>query len=100
MDNITKEEIYKLFIKLSKEHLVIIVSHDLEAAKIYSDRLITISKGNIVSDIINKKEYFEIDNKAYSPMQLLEYLGQFSGRFTLDIEKKFKETLNTLVIQV
>lgn len=94
LDKITKEEIYKLFIKLSKEHLVIIVSHDLEAAKIYSDRLITISKGNIVSDIINKKEYFEIDNKAYSPMQLLEYLGQFSGRFTLDIEKKFKETKN------
>lgn len=44
--------IMETFKKLSQNHLVIIVSHNEEMVKKYSDRIITFDEGRIVSDVV------------------------------------------------
>ncbi|HCC04097.1 MAG TPA: ABC transporter permease, partial [Clostridiales bacterium] len=48
LDSQTGEQIWKILKDLSKEKLVIVVSHDKESANIYADRIIEIQDGNII----------------------------------------------------
>ena len=62
LDTETGEQIWKILKNLSKDKLVIVVSHDDESAEKYADRIIRIKDGSIVSDsgnndIINTQEY-------------------------------------------
>lgn len=50
LDSETSEQVFDLFKELSKEKLVIVVSHDAEYAHKYGDRIIEISDGQIVAD--------------------------------------------------
>ena len=50
LDNKTGESLYELFKELSKEKLVIVVTHDKESAEKYGDRIIELADGEIVSD--------------------------------------------------
>ncbi|MDD3623521.1 MAG: ABC transporter ATP-binding protein/permease [Bacilli bacterium] len=53
LDVATGKIIMDFFQELSKEHLVIIVSHNLEFARLYGERILTIDQGKIVKDINN-----------------------------------------------
>ena len=50
LDNATGKSILQLLKKLSKQKLVVVVSHDREFADEYADRIIEIADGRIVSD--------------------------------------------------
>lgn len=50
LDNETGIELYELLKKLSSNKLVIIVSHNIEAAKKYADRIIVLQDGTVISD--------------------------------------------------
>ncbi|MCX5775535.1 MAG: ABC transporter ATP-binding protein/permease [Firmicutes bacterium] len=50
LDGKNAEAVMALFKELSKDHLVIIVSHNRELATQYADRLIQMNEGKIVSD--------------------------------------------------
>jgi hypothetical protein len=50
LDSETSEQVFELFKELSKEKLVIVVSHDAEYAHKFGDRIIEISDGQIVAD--------------------------------------------------
>ena len=50
LDSKTGKQVMDLLKEISKEKLVIIVSHDNESANIYGDRIIEISDGNIIRD--------------------------------------------------
>lgn len=50
LDSETGNDIYKLLKELSKEKLVIVVTHDVEAAPKYGDRTIELSDGKIQKD--------------------------------------------------
>ncbi len=57
LDSVTSEQIFNLLKNISKDKLVIVVSHDIEFARLYADRIIEIKDGSIVGDqIINKIE--------------------------------------------
>lgn len=62
LDSKTGKQVMDLLKEISKEKLVIIVSHDIESAKKYSDRIIEIKDGSIVRDT-NKCEYNNIKYK-------------------------------------
>ena len=51
LDSKTTKTILELLKELSKNRLVIIVSHNMEDARIYADRIIELSDGEVVSDI-------------------------------------------------
>lgn len=52
LDSETSEQIFDLFKELSKDKLVIVVSHDAEYAYKYADRIIEISDGQIIRDTL------------------------------------------------
>ena len=62
LDSNTGKQVMETLKKLSKEKLVIIVSHDREFAETYGDRIIELKDGNIISDVTKK----EIESKETS----------------------------------
>ena len=50
LDSETGKQIMDLFKSLSQDRLIIIVSHDLEFAKQYADRIISLKDGEIIHD--------------------------------------------------
>lgn len=57
LDSNTGKQIFDTLKKLSKEKLVIIVSHDREFAELYADRIIELADGKVISDV-------ELDNSV------------------------------------
>ena len=50
LDSHTGKQVFDTLKKLSKNKLVLIVSHDKEFAKYYADRIIELADGKIISD--------------------------------------------------
>nr|MCR5308411.1 ABC transporter ATP-binding protein [bacterium] len=50
LDDYNTKLVFDLLKKLSKESLVVVVSHDLDSANIYADRILEIFDGTILSD--------------------------------------------------
>lgn len=69
LDSTTGKQVMNLLKEISKEKLVIIVSHDKESANIFGDRIIEISDGNVVKDtnentkLSNNDKYKTIKSK-------------------------------------
>lgn len=57
LDSATSEQIFNLLKDLSKEKLVLVVSHDAESAKKYADRIVEFKDGIIISDVDNTNSY-------------------------------------------
>ncbi len=63
LDSNTGKQVMETLKKLSKEKLVIIVSHDREFAEFYGDRIIELKDGKIISDV-TKKEIVAEETKS------------------------------------
>lgn len=72
LDSKTTAQILTLLKQLSKSRLVMIVSHNLNDARDYADRILELSSGKIINDYIRNPEYKEEividDNKLYIPL--------------------------------
>ncbi|MBR5347663.1 MAG: ATP-binding cassette domain-containing protein [Lachnospiraceae bacterium] len=55
LDPENANEILKLFNRISKQCLVVLISHDWHAADEYGDRIITLSEGKVIEDKDNSK---------------------------------------------
>ncbi|MBD5088582.1 MAG: ABC transporter ATP-binding protein/permease [Clostridiales bacterium] len=71
LDYVNSESILELFNSISKQCLVILISHDKSAAERYGDRIITLSNGEVISDI---------DNKLVKKLSLLPYKVHLFGK--------------------
>lgn len=80
LDSKTSADIFSLFARLAKDRLVLVVTHDEEAAKTYGDRNITLSDGKIVSDT--------------SPLNKAEEPNSSSSSFSLQKGMKLKDNLH------
>ena len=71
LDLNTSRQILAILKEISKEKLIIIVSHNLMDADIYADRIIELHEGNIFSDKCKRSNYNNgfkiIDDKVYLP---------------------------------
>ncbi|AOF54690.1 ABC-type transport system, ATP-binding protein [Maize bushy stunt phytoplasma] len=56
LDSETGTQVFDLLQNLSKEKLVVIVSHDIESAYKYADRILECKDGKVVSDMTRKKD--------------------------------------------
>lgn len=65
LDSKTSEQIIKLLKDISIDQLVVVVSHDMELAKLYADRIIEISDGKITNDtnIFNEESINNLELK-------------------------------------
>ena len=59
LDSTTGKQVMDLLKEISKEKLVVIVSHDNESANVYGDRIIEIKDGKVINDIRKKNEISE-----------------------------------------
>ncbi len=50
LDSETGEELYELLKELSRERLIIVVTHDEESARKYGDRIIELEDGKVIGD--------------------------------------------------
>lgn len=66
LDSKTGNEIFSLLKELSRDHLVICVSHDEEDARKYGDRIIKIKDGEIEEDISKEKYQNEMQKSGLS----------------------------------
>lgn len=64
LDSVTGEQVLEILKKLSAEKLVIIVSHDLDMAEKYADRILRLVDGIVVEDVSLKDE--EVGGNVYS----------------------------------
>lgn len=96
LDSTTGKQVMNLLKEISKEKLVIIVSHDKESANIYGDRIIEISDGNIVKDT---NENLSLSNN--DKYKIIKSKLPFKDSFKLGIgslkHKKVKLTFTILL---
>lgn len=64
LDSKTGKQVFDTLKKLSKDKLIIVVSHDRDFAEIYGDRIIELADGKIISDVTKHyvKAYQASDN--------------------------------------
>lgn len=71
LDRKTSTQIMELLKTISKEKLVVIVSHNLSEAEHYADRIVELADGKIVSDISKQEDYTDgfsiVDGTAVLP---------------------------------
>ena len=68
LDSKNSLEVMKIIKSISKDRLVILVTHEVNLAKFYADRIIELKDGSIVKDYINKDKEdldYAIDNNIY-----------------------------------
>jgi len=102
LDDYTAVEILELLRELSKTKTIIMVTHDEEFAKIYSDRLIMLVDGVIVKD----QELHKIENKNIDAgvirFKKMGITNLFRYSFlSMDVDKKrFKKTFRTFSLSL
>ncbi len=87
LDSATGKQVFDTLKNLSKDKLVIVVSHDREFAEVYADRIIELKDGKIVSD--RTKFYQDGENTASAADNL-----SFYGERTLSVEDFSKLTVD------
>lgn len=86
LDSKTSKQILDILKHLSKETLVIIVSHNVDDAYKYADRIIEISDGKIIKDLVNENsasEYLIQDKKLF-----ISNIDRLSDEELKDINEK------------
>ena len=63
LDSISSKETFKLLKEISKEKLVVVVSHDLENANTYADKILELQDGKAIRNDLNIKEQ---DNSTFT----------------------------------
>ena len=75
LDRKSSDQIFNILKEISKDELVIVVSHDIESANLYADRIIRIEDGKIVDDNmkgnIDKKEEVISFNESKLPFSYI-----------------------------
>ena len=71
LDSNTGKQVFDTLKKLSKEKLVIVVSHDREFAQIYGDRIVELKDGKIISDVSKTNVALENDENVSDDGELL-----------------------------
>lgn len=97
LDSSTGEQIWKILKDLSKDKLVIVVSHDNESAHKYADRIIEIQDGTIIKDE-GKFEETENKNEFYLKKASLPFKHCINLGFKSMLTKKISLFFSSLII--
>ena len=100
LDSATGESIWNILKNLSRERLVVVVSHDRESAEKYADRIIEIADGQIVADSDELQEQIITDEKTFvSTKQGLSFGARLKmGYNTLRLRKA--KTVSVILLAV
>lgn len=98
LDSNTSKEIFDLLWEISKEKLVIIVSHNEEMSKQYADRIIEIKDGSIIRDDIKKTEENTTNNNSSQVINRVSFGYKIKCSFNNLVSHKFKTLISFLLL--
>ena len=93
LDKKNSHEILGLLKELAKDYLVIMVTHNEEFARIYSDRIITLEDGKIINDVLLNEKINKICkdfNKNDENKKSLKHKTLFGLELFRSLKQKFK----------
>ena len=100
LDSKNSLEIMNIIKAISKDKLVILVTHEVELAKFYASRIIEIVDGKVEKDYENTEEKdldYRLDNKIYlKDFEKIENIKQDNVK--LDIYKENEDSLNLQIV--
>lgn len=98
LDSETGKQILDLLKELSKEKLIVVVSHDIDFASQYADRIITMKDGKVIDDTLNGTDIkinreeeiksFTLDCSKHDELveKVSSFLNYSSGNITINQE--------------
>lgn len=94
LDSKTTKIIFNILKKISKEKLVVVISHDIASAEKYADRIIYLSDGKVVDDVRRNKKYKDIGeddiqlpkNREFSDKEV-ENINESLSKYNLKVSK-------------
>jgi ABC-type lipoprotein export system ATPase subunit/ABC-type lipoprotein release transport system permease subunit len=106
LDSENTDRTLQLFKTISKDRLVVVVTHDTENALLYGDRVIELRDGSVVSDTFTETEIFtEISNKPHFPTNKgksetirLDIILMFMRSFLS--KRRFRQVISVVMITV
>ena len=81
LDSKTTKIIFNILKNISKDKLVLVISHDTASAEKYADRIIYLSDGKVVDDVVRNLDYKEVLNDTI----VLPDENRFTDEEILDI---------------
>ncbi len=100
LDSKNSIEVMNIIKAISKDRLVILVTHEVALANFYADRIIQIQDGKIVSDKKNKNDGdldYRIENKIYLK-DFEEHSKLKKDNLSIDIYSDKKEKVNISIV--
>ncbi|MDY0100918.1 MAG: ATP-binding cassette domain-containing protein [Bacilli bacterium] len=100
LDSATGKQVLELLKKLSSDKLVIVVSHDIETANVFGDRIIELKDGEIINDVTKVKNPTKDIKKGIKQNQNIVCLDEDYKLKESDLKllQKLHEENETLVI--
>ena len=97
LDSKTTKQVIELIKKISKDKLVVIVSHNLNDAYEYADRIIELSNGEILNDLERNKDYSN-DIRIEENAIILPMLKRFTNdELELILNESKKDNIKRIV---
>lgn len=100
LDSKTSKEVMDLIKEISKEKLVIMVTHNPELAKQYSNRIIELKDGEVVSDSKQEKEVKNEENKYFFKKTSMSFLTALNLSLTNIFTKKGRTILTAFASSI
>jgi len=100
LDSKNTIEVMNIIKSISKDKLVVLVTHEVELAKFYATRIIEVLDGSVIKDYENKNDNdldYRIDNKFY--LKDFKYHEENKdNNINIDMYSDTKEKLNLVII--
>lgn len=99
LDSQTSAQVFSILKEISKTKLVIIVSHDVQSAKKYADRIIVFSDGVVSDDITNRANISENNTQSFNLIKSkLPFIDSFKFGFRTLKNIKIRLFMTTTLI--
>ena len=99
LDRKSSDQIFEILKNISKDELVIVVSHDIESANIYADRIIRIEDGKIIDDNL-KNEIKENEKNSEFIKSKLPFSYMLKMAYSYIMSKPFRLVLTILITMI
>ena len=100
LDSKNTIEVMNIIKSISRDRLVILVTHEKDIAHFYSDRIIELSDGKVINDYLNDANHeldYRLDNKIYLK-DIKNHEVIKSNDTTIDYYSEIKEKINFKIV--